>query len=169
MGVEHGRKSHDHRDLHHPLGGWEVPLLYGVVGVGCCCGGWSYGAGSGDRVLNLAWCSDSSSLAAVNSWYSTTSLVICGGWKGRGIHRCMGGGSWLGFALQNLPTVQGTGLKRGAWGKTKRKHLKSPYLEIHFSIFRDFGCSSAQVSSSFTRSVTLITLASHFFEPSVTY
>ena len=80
-----------------------------------------------------------------------------------------GRGSWLGFALQNLPTVQGTGLKRGAWGKTKRKHLKSPYLEIHFSIFRDFGCSSAQVSSSFTRSVTLITLASHFFEPSVTY
>lgn len=57
----------------------------------------------------------------------------------------------------------------GTWGKRERTHLKSPYLGIQFSIFRGYGCSSAQVSSSFTISVTLITLASHFIEPSVTY
>ena len=58
------------------------------------------------------------------------------------------------------------------WGETKRRRTRSPYLRIQFSIFRNLGDLVLRCSvllAIIAKSVTLITLVSHFFETSVTY
>lgn len=75
-------------------------------------------------------------------------------------------------ALASRRLLIDTGNLGPHWGKRIGDETRSPYLQIQFSIFGISGdlVHKCSVELAITaKSVTLITLASHFFELSVTY
>lgn len=75
-------------------------------------------------------------------------------------------------ALESQRLTIDTGNLGPHWGKRNDNETRSPYLQIQFSIFGNSGDLVHKCSvelAIIAKSVTLITLASHFFELSVTY